>query len=269
VLAGFHLRDVGPQRAGQIQLRDRSGAGFELRAGRLAGVRADAMTLAGGHVLRLDNVRRLTRAGAVVARFAPPTHLELDGSGDVLTAIRLDDAGRALGRSIARDLGSGTSRSLPRGCRAGDESGGVRFELCGYPWGPGLSRILRVDADGRRMLRGPAERRIGRPAGWWQSLALSPSGDRLLAQWSGECETPAAYFVDARSGRSTNLGRALGQTESRALGWSSVGAIVSLPARTCAGAPGRPGIYALDSRGHGKLLHPLFRSDPDAARLWR
>lgn len=271
-LPGFRFRGLGVERPGQVELRDRSGRGFELRAGALVRAAADTVTLGGGYALRFRRRWALLRAGKTVERFAPGTHVELDGSGTVLTAVRLTRDGRLLTPSVARDLRSGVRRTLPSGCRVGVQSRPVRFELCNYPYGNRRpSTIVRVDERGRRTLTGPAERHPRGPAGSWQSVMLSPDGRRLLAQWLGECEIPTAYLIDARTGRSTVLGRdSRGRrVESRTLGWNGDTPLVALPRSVCTLSADRPGVYAFDRRGHARLIYPLPRPPSTSVRLWR
>ena len=55
-------------------------------------------------------------------------------------------------------------------------------------------RWVRVAAQPVRLFRDQV-------VGHWVEAWLSPDGKTLLAQWSGECESPSTYFVDARGGR--------------------------------------------------------------------
>jgi hypothetical protein len=272
-LPGYRFRVWGVERRGQIELRDRSGRGYDLRAGVLAPRAADQMRLPAGYALRLRRSSwALLRAGRVVARFGPFTVAELDDSAKVLTSFRVAKDGAILTVPVARHLGTGARRILPRGCRVGAERASVRFELCGYPYVKrGVSTVVRVDGSGRRTIAGPAHRAPRGPTGWWRSVTLSADGRRLLAQWSGECEIPFAYVIDTRSGRATVLGRDQrgGQAEALTLGWLGDAALVTLPHGACGSSAERPGVYVFDRRGRARLIHPLPNVRPLSVAFWR
>jgi hypothetical protein len=83
--------------------------------------------------------------------------------------------------------------------------------------------------------------------GSWVWAEAAPRGDAILAQWSGECEIPAAYLVT--HGRLRSYG-----SETVALGWLPSGeAIVHFRAVGCAGS-GRNGIYAIARSGASRLI---------------
>jgi hypothetical protein len=110
-------------------------------------------------------------------------------------------------------------------------------------------------ADGR-LSSLPVENPPREPAGHWVTAYLSPDGKTLLAQWSGECETPSAYFVAAVGGTP----RALADRgdESLAHGWTGDGrAIVEFPKGVCGGTAGPPGLYLVSLDGARRLLAPL------------
>lgn len=96
-------------------------------------------------------------------------------------------------------------------------------------------------------------------AGHWAWAALSPDGTTLIAQWSGECESPVAFFVSLPAGAPRPATGELDWAkapESEALGWTNDGrAIVFLPRPGgCGSAPGKPGVYAYDQPGAGERL---------------
>jgi hypothetical protein len=76
-------------------------------------------------------------------------------------------------------------------------------------------------------------------------------------QWSGDCESPAA-FLFARNRKLRPVGASTRRTapESRALGWSPSGRpIVSFPGRICgSGYHGGPGVYSVDADGTPRLI---------------
>jgi hypothetical protein len=271
-LPGFTFRSLGLERPGQVELRDRAGRAYELRAGMLVRVPPGSVSLAGGYAMRFDTRWTLRHGSRVVERLPPFTHVDVDASGSLLSVLRVAGDGRARGPTVVRDLRTGTTSTLRRGCRSGIHAGGVAFELCGYPYVKGEhSTIVRFDPSGRHTVSGPAERSPHGPAGWWQSVSPAPDGRTLLAQWSGECEVPTAYLVDAASGRLTILGTKGPRqpVESRGLGWSGAAALVMLPHSACSGSAEPPGIYAFDTNGAHRLVYRLPDDPRTLARLWR
>jgi hypothetical protein len=88
----------------------------------------------------------------------------------------------------------------------------------------------------------------------------------LLAQWSGECEVPNAFFIDGDSVVTVDGYSHLGPaSDSFALGWTNDGrAVVTLAGGACSMQFPRPGVYLLDGPGEGDLLVPGMH----AARMW-
>ena len=108
----------------------------------------------------------------------------------------------------------------------------------------------------------------GQPSGHWRFALLSPDGNRILAQWSGECEVPIAYVVTLQSGPPVPVtGESTNVLESFALGWTRGDrALIWLPAGACARGAWRPGVYAFDASGQASLITPLPMSG--LARMW-
>jgi hypothetical protein len=89
--------------------------------------------------------------------------------------------------------------------------------------------------------------------GHWMWAAASPDGKTILAQWSGECEVPQAFLLDA--GGWSPRAVAPNNAASRALGWTTDGrAIVSRPADAACGAGGDPGLYLFTPGGDPTLI---------------
>ncbi len=88
----------------------------------------------------------------------------------------------------------------------------------------------------------------------------------LLAQRSGECEVPNAFFIDGDSVVTVDGYSHLGPaSDSFALGWTNDGrAVVTLAGGACSMQFPRPGVYLLDGPGEGDLLVPGMH----AARMW-
>lgn len=126
------------------------------------------------------------------------------------------------------------------------------------------------EPDGDPGLPYPAGSRVpGHPGlrgGWWVYALPSPDGSLVLAQWSGECEVPTAFFVDGRSVVTVDGFERIGPAaDSWALGWTRDGrAVVTLSGGPCSSPFRRPGVYLLDGPGDGELL----LATAGAARMW-
>jgi hypothetical protein len=93
-------------------------------------------------------------------------------------------------------------------------------------------------------------------SGHWRYAVDSPSGI-TLAQWSGECEVPTAYWIagDAPPRILTGESDLAKAPESLALGWSSDGeAVVLVGGGTCGVRSASPGIYLYTRPGDGRLV---------------
>jgi hypothetical protein len=97
----------------------------------------------------------------------------------------------------------------------------------------------------------------GEVAGRWRYAVESSSG-AILAQWSGECEVPMAYWIDDRGTEELVTGGSdiSMAPESLGLGWTANGrAVVFLPKGACGSGAGSPGIYLYSSPGVGHLVY--------------
>ena len=197
------------------------------------------------------------------------------------------DVGSLPGEGVAVDLG-GEVRLL-------DLDGRVLARLRGYrlyyDWtvpGPVVLRrhdtyfVLRVDRGVARPLASrdaafdlspqfEAGLALARPRGWsggrW-AYALPGPGELTLAQWSGECEVPAAMFLRPGETPVSPTGVTFRSApESKALGWDDRGrALVHLMHGVCGTSFDRPGIYAFTGPGVGE---PLYRDRRVVgARMW-
>ncbi len=93
-------------------------------------------------------------------------------------------------------------------------------------------------------------------SGQWRYAVDSPSGV-TLAQWSGECEIPTAYWIagDAPPRVVTGETDLTKAPESLALGWSSGGEAVVLVGGGACGLPAEgPGVYLYARPGDGRLV---------------
>jgi hypothetical protein len=144
-----------------------------------------------------------------------------------------------------------------------------------------LRRIGRVRADALHTLDEPAidlpappEMLVdGAPTGHWRFALLSPDGDRILSQWSGECEVPIAYVSSLQSGPPVPItgpsATAVDIPESFALGWTrGVRMLVLLFGGDCGSGSALPGVYAFDISGGSALITTVPPSGPQLARMW-
>jgi hypothetical protein len=98
----------------------------------------------------------------------------------------------------------------------------------------------------------------GETAGHWRYAIESGSG-AILAQWSGECEVPTAYWIDEDGTTRIVTGESDVSTapESVALGWTPTGrAVVFLPHGGCGAGAESPGVYLYSSPGVGRVVYP-------------
>jgi hypothetical protein len=105
--------------------------------------------------------------------------------------------------------------------------------------------------------------------GSWRYAIDSPSGI-TLAQWSGECEVPTAYWIAGDSPPrivtgETDAGEA---PESVGLGWSPDGsAVVLVGGGTCGVPSENPGVYLYARPGDGRLVVSIAEV-PVVADAW-
>jgi hypothetical protein len=167
---------------------------------------------------------------------------------DVLT---LPGATASRGYVVRLDL----NRQIPKNCRVATTAGATWYLLCGYIWGNAQSTVKALTPTGRlKSLVPPALRYGRRPDGWWTSARLSPDGKTLLLQWSGECESPSAWYAPASGGKAKPLAGDTA-TESFALGWAPDGrAVVQFPRAACGAGIHRAGIYLVDVRSGRKTF---------------
>jgi hypothetical protein len=191
-----------------------------------------------------------------------------------------------LGRLPRSGFVVGTERSavfLDLAGRELDEVPGLG--LAGNPGAPGVwlerhKDVFRLDADRGILMPVPrttaegqmyeegeqpqlpipseAPRVNGDLVGHWRFAYRAPSG-AVLAQWSGECEVPTAYWIDESSAPRIITGESDqgSAPESIALGWSDDGrAFAHLGDGLCGNGGDPPGIYAFRSPGEAELLYP-------------
>jgi hypothetical protein len=122
--------------------------------------------------------------------------------------------------------------------------------------------------DGPDLPRPPGQG-VGESGGRWRWMTVSPRG-RILAQWSGECEVPTAYLVDAQEGGMvpvTGVAAPSSTPESTALGWTrNDQALAVLPEGACSMGADVPGIYRFTSAGNGTRIVATPRGA--LVRMW-
>ena len=103
-------------------------------------------------------------------------------------------------------------------------------------------RLHEVDGHAIHLPTPPGMMVNGEPAGHWRFALLAPDGNRVLAQWSGECEVPRAYVATLQSGPPVPVtGATSDAPESFALGWTRGDrALVLLPEGSCGTGAGSP-----------------------------
>jgi hypothetical protein len=239
--------------SGLPRLRDRHGRLWALdrAAQRLRPAQA-GLPLAEGAVLsfsRPDKSWLVRRGGRVVLRMKVGQEFPFlsEGRDVVSTSLR------------ALDLRSRHFLEVPRGCWLASRLAVRWILLCGTAnHGTLLPTSVEELVDGRRRrLTGPAETAPRGPAGYWVNVRVAPDRRRVLAQWSGECESPAAYLVARDEHRSRPVaGR---RFESLALGWTPAGrAVVHFTEGVCGtGIHGGPGVYAIGRTGRPQLIVAL------------
>lgn len=93
------------------------------------------------------------------------------------------------------------------------------------------------------------------PTGHWR-YAIETVPAAVLAQWSGECEVPVAYWIEGGDTEIVTGGMdSSAAPSSLALGWSANGeAIVQVSQGACGGTTDDPGIYRYAAPGSGRLV---------------
>jgi PASTA domain len=137
------------------------------------------------------------------------------------------------------------------------------------PVSAGEARVVLYDEGKEPQLAPPTQGgQDGEPVGHWRYAYGSPWGV-TLAQWSGECEAPTAYWIDeSGTPRIVTGERSVTHApESLALGWSpDQRAVIFLPQGACGGSGNPPGIYLYSAPGVGRLI---FETEPaSSADMW-
>jgi hypothetical protein len=205
-------------------------------------------------LLSLDGAKLGVATGSVVVEMGtgPQRRTLVMRPGDVLEAVDPDPA------------------EAPDGCDEAAGGGGLRVALCGGAPQDRTS-IVAVTPDGEQIpVTGAAPG--SRNAGHWQWGIPNAEGTRILGQWSGECESQTAFFIEADgSGIVTVDGQpGIPTVGSTGLGWAPDGrAIVQFSTGACGPGSENPGIYLVDpATSERTLVHA--ENDPAAqlASIW-
>lgn len=205
---------------------------------------------------------------AIALPWLPPQGVVVERNGGVVF-IGLD--GRVLAKIHGLRLANPT-----------ETPGAILFRRGGGRWfvldvaGSALRPIERARADRLHEADGhaihlptpPGMMVNGEPAGHWRFALLAPDGNRVLAQWSGECEVPLAYIATLQSGAPVPVtGDTSELPESFALGWTRGDrALVVLPDGACGPGVRQPGVYAFDAPGSASMITTV--PSTGLARMW-
>ena len=145
------------------------------------------------------------------------------------------------------------------GCRMVDATLHQQLLVCGRH----LDVVfVRPAGSSARRLVARARRGDGR----WTWAEFSPTGGAILAQWSGECESPSAYLIT--HGRIRPYGGS-DAVESVGLGWlPDKRAVVSFWSGVCGAGNPAPGVYAVPARGRPQRLQAFSGRLAPQLAMW-
>jgi hypothetical protein len=227
---------------------------------------------AGGIVVTQDPA-----AGASVEPGAPVTIGVTNGpaAGEPIPIEGLPAAGVAVSGDdavVLVDLEGAVVSELPGFAIVGNPGApGIWLERDGsfYVLSDALAQLVPVteeEANDRAYDEGPEPSLPpppDEPAGRWR-YAIETVPAAVLAQWSGECEVPVAYWIEGGDTEIVTGGLdPSAAPSSLALGWSDDEAIVQVSQGACGGTTDDPGIYRFSAPGSGRLVYPV----PDGAVL--
>jgi hypothetical protein len=192
--------------------------------------------------------------------------------GDTATAEVITPRGRRISYPLVRDgLGRWRIDDDPgvSYCTPGGRVTSGALEVCGEGNDFESRGFVVTGAGGERaLLDVPAPYVLpgsGEPLGGWDWGAGSPDGKTILAQWTGNCDVPHAFVIQAAGGRPRVVtGEAPNVApESTALGWTTDGrALVFVPRAPGCGIGDGPGLYLISLDGARTLIAPAKNADP-------
>jgi hypothetical protein len=108
-------------------------------------------------------------------------------------------------------------------------------------------------------------------SGFWAFALPSPDGTRLLAEWSGECESQTAFLAEADGSTPVPVTGQRGLADapsSSVIGWTADGgALVFLgPGGACGWGEAPAGIYRFEQPGVGAMMIAVH--EPNGVRMW-
>jgi hypothetical protein len=173
------------------------------------------------------------------------------------------------GSSTTKNASKGVSKHgitnwRAKDCQPAGSHGSSSYLLCRRTVGNQHGSFLSVEGGKKTTLPltppgpTPSSKYAGRD-GHWYWAALSPDGSRFLAQWSGDCEVPTAFFVSLGGGTPipvTGERDWLKSPNTMAYGWTTDGrAIVFIPTKpACGTGVFHPGIYLITGACRLKLI---------------
>lgn len=202
----------------------------------------------GARLEPLDGGRRrrlLLRDGKAIV--LPWGAIDVSADGRWLTAREVGDTRYV--RSTVYDLDTGETIAYDGDCVVADGRGDDTVLACGGE--------LQ-----RRHGAGPAVVVAGRPPGYrdghWVGAAMSPDASVLLAQYSGECEAPSAWFVPTSGGATAAVARDA-TIDAVGFAWLSNRAVLAqLGPDVCGKSPPEgAGVYRVERDGTRRRVYSL------------
>ncbi|MEA3077270.1 MAG: hypothetical protein QOF60_2178 [Actinomycetota bacterium] len=212
-------------------------------------------------------------AGTVLARAQVGPGVYPHGAGRPWLAA-LDHGNVVLDEASGRI--SPAKGGFAKDCIDPQAGGAITVARCGpaEPGSPGGSRIDIDTGDGRgtHLLIAAPPVAAGRDVvGHWAAALPSPDGKWVLAQWSGECEVPVAFFVEPATGAPRTVTGEQGvnwtkASNSLAAGWTPEGkAVVALPNKPACGSGTGAGVYLVKPP---TTKQRVFRSKTDSPNVF-
>jgi hypothetical protein len=223
------------------------------------GVRV-SLPRAGFAVSRGHSVVLYTMSGR---QFRVLSHVRIANTGYDRHPWLKDSKGRYLrlrgGRTVFRAMKTpqGPIESDGKACIVTTSSRHSSVEVCAKSGGGNFRTRLTVTRGSHKLTVARFPPQL--PGGNWEYGVLSPDGQQVLAQWSGECEVPQPYLVDTSTGQIRPIGslRSVDAPEGFALGWTSAGLpVVDYFAGGCGSAVKSAGVYLTSTSG--RVGHELI-----------
>lgn len=141
------------------------------------------------------------------------------------------------------------SPNPPYGCDVSDAFHAKQLLVCDPRSMHKPSRILLRSGSASSVFTGPPyPKQQGIYDGHWGDAWFSPSGDWVLAVFSGDCEVATTYLINVADRTRVPVGRGpSGEVpESHPIGWTlSNLAVIDAPRSACGTAFAKPGVYLI------------------------